>query len=234
MIVFVNGGFKTGSTWLYTCVRFLTGGRPVPEHFQREGWGNSGVAEDRLPEFLAEVGPQGPHTYAKSHYADVETRDLLLEDSNTRTLLMHRDAADIVVSAYHHRVRHGEVNESVTFDEFFWRDEAPNGVSTLRGIEQYRSTWAVDSPRLWATSYERFHADHLAELQRLSDFFGFTVEPGALEWIAKRTEFGNWKEKTGSKHLRRGAVGEGVEVCTPEMLELIEKSVPPIDPKIYG
>ncbi len=229
MIVFVNGGFKTGSTWLFTCVRFLTGGQPVPDHFQREGWGNSGVAEDRLPEFLAELGPADEITYAKSHIDDPVLRELLTGDVNTRTLLMHRNAPDIVLSAYHHRIRHGELDPSVSFEEFFWRDDQPSGRSTLRGIASYREAWAEPHDRVWATSFERFSEDHLGELERLRAFFGFTVKPGALDWIAERTEFGNWKAQTGSDHLRTGRVGEGAERCDEDMLQLIDESVPPID-----
>lgn len=229
MIVFVNGGFKTGSTWLFHSVRFLTGGQPVPDDFQREGWGNSGVAEERLGEFLEAHGPRDEITYAKSHYDDPEIRDLLQADEHTRTVLMHRDAADIVVSAYHHRIRHGEVDPAVSFDDFFWRDELPNGRSTIRGIEQYRTTWAHAHDRVWATSYERCTQDHRGELDRLAAFFGWDIKPEALDWIVDRTQFDNWKARTGSDHLRTGRVGEGHEVCSPEMLDLIAASVPPID-----
>ena len=133
---------------------------------------------------------------------------------------MTRSPGDVVVSAFHHFIRVGNLPEETSFSEFFWKDKGPSGQSVVRNLLRYQATWD-DTPtdRVFRTTYEDFHADASREVGRLGAFCRIEMSPAQIETIVRTTSFDNWKSATGTQHLRKGLVGESASVLSDEMSE---------------
>ena len=115
---------------------------------------------------------------------------------------------DIIVSAYHHCMRLGQVEAEVSFDEFFWRDEVPNGRDVAANHCAYMRTWWPEDPRIFRTTFEKLKSDPVREIRRLSGFLGAGSTQDDILRVVDSSDFEKRKSRTGSTHLRKGAVGD--------------------------
>lgn len=217
-----NGNFKAGSTWLYQIVRLVTGALPVPDDLQREGWGSSAILLENIPKLLArETG----EFFAKAHFGGSAERATLEEYfPNLKVYIMTRDLSDSVLSAFHHYKRLGQVPDQWTLVDFFESAKAPSAKSVIRRLVEYQTTWQNTSPTspAFMTTYESLHESPMREVLSLAAFAGAEIDEARAEQIVQTTEFDNWKDRTGTKHLRSGIVGESSSALSQEMHDLVE------------
>lgn len=212
-----NGDFKSGSTWLLNVVRRIVDADDIPMELQRDGWSNTSIEIGSIGELLAAY--PNSSFLSKSHYRQPDERDRILSfKDDVRVYTMTRSPGDVIVSAFHHFIRVGNLSESTEFDEFFWRDRGPSAQSVVRNLMRYESTWsAAPADLVFRTTYEKFHANSGAEIQRLGSFCDVELTLAEVSKIAETTSFSNWKSATGTPHLRKGLVGESLSVLTNEM-----------------
>ncbi|MEM9017559.1 MAG: sulfotransferase domain-containing protein [Verrucomicrobiota bacterium] len=226
MVIICNGAFKSGSTWLYQIVRKLVDGiEKVPESFQNERWGNeiSSVAPDKVEAFLAEYADSQTTYLTKNHLARRSFVPLVTQThvKTVKLFNIRRDVRDVVVSAYFHHERRNPTGRN--FEEFY---EAM-GQEIARRVDVYHRKWDVESPNIFATSYEEMLHDPVEVVTRIAKFLGLELERERIEEVCEETSFGKWKAKTGSDHLRKGIIGDWKNYLSAEDVEKLRETAGP-------
>jgi len=220
-----NGGFKTGSTWVYALARDLLRSRDLPSHLRREDWKNSSFAFERTDEVLEFVEQSGGRYHAKVHFNRPAERERLLEAGDfLKVLTVLRDPRDIVVSAFFHYERHKKVDPETTFAEFFWAERKISAASVLRRYREYAETWAIDSPNVFRTSYERLSSAPGVEVRRLANTLGVHVSNEKVANTVSRSSFENMGGGVVVGHRRKGTVGDHESHFTEDMHRHFEQN----------
>jgi hypothetical protein len=223
MLIVCNGAFKSGSTWLFRIVKVIIQGKPIPPEFHSsEEWHGLNIASDKLSKFLEKVDYKNEDYVCKSHYDNVNIRNLLLAYDDVYILNIKRDIRDVIVSAYYYLDRKEGVKR--TFEEFYWE----KGRSLIGFINQYHEIWHNIDRKIYVSSYQRLHEDFDNEVQRIFGFLNYDLKPGDLERLREKTSLETsrklWKEDANpseERFFRKGIIGDWKNHFTP----VIEKDL---------
>lgn len=232
MLVICNGAFKSGSNWLYRIVKLIIPGKPIPSEFHAEKeWHGISIASNKLSEFLGQVDYKNENYVCKSHYDDVNIRNLLLSFDGVYILNIKRDIRDVIVSAYYYRNRKDGVKR--TFEEFYWE----KGRSLIRFINQYHDIWQNINGKIYVSSYQKLHEDFDNEVSRIFNFLNYNLKPKDLELLREKTNLDSlrrlWKEDSkppDKRFFRKGVTGDWKNHFTPS----IEKDFNKINQKLHS
>jgi hypothetical protein len=221
MLIVCNGAFKSGSTWLFRIAKLIILSKPIPSEFHSfEKWHGQSIASDKLSEFLEKVDYKNENYVCKSHYDDVNIRELLLSFNGVYILNIKRDIRDVIVSAYYHYNKEDGVKR--TFEEFYWE----KGQSLIRFINQYHDIWQNINGKIYVSSYQKLHEDFDNEVRRIFNFLNYNLKPNDLELLREKTSLETsrklWKEDSkppDERFFRKGVIGDWKSHFTP----LIEK-----------
>lgn len=224
MLVYCNGAFKSGSTWLYSIARNLRKGKNLPEGYQNPNQNAVGISHDRLEDFLASVDYAKTNYVVKAHLATVKGRELLEGRPNVKILTIERDIRDVAVSSYYHYLRLGKIKG--TFEEYFW----VGGERTIRRVLRYHRVWAPTSPSIYKTRYESLLENFEAEIVNLAEFVGVTLSPADMERVKDNTSLSASQKRERDKKgddeeiyfFRKGTSGQWTDYLTAPMLDRIE------------
>ena len=226
MLVLANGAPKSGSTWLYEIVKRLLSAAPMPDRYLMPAPEDPPpgyeplVAPQKLPE-LIKSGATHSHNYvSKTHLFAKRYVRLLLADSSVRILDIHRDVRDALVSHYHDMIRTGHWSEAKGFERYYWSI----GRYKSYQVRQFHRAWAVNSPQVYVSSFERLKSDFPGEVKRIAEFLGLKLNDDQVEQIREQTSLGQlrkaWAEEGDARprFFRKGTVGEWKSVFKDEML----------------
>lgn len=219
MLVICNGAFKSGSNWLYRIVKLIIPGKPIPSEFHAEKeWHGISIASDKLSEFLEKVDYKNENYVCKSHYDDVNIRNLLLSFDGVYILNIKRDIRDVIVSAYYHHNREDGVER--TFEEYYWK----KGRSLIGYINRYHNIWHNIDRKIYVSSYQRLHEDFDNEVHRIFSFLNHNIKPDDLGLLRKQTNLESlrrlWKEDSKpseERFFRKGIIGDWKTHFTPSI-----------------
>lgn len=183
MLLVNNGSFKSGSSWLGAIIRRLKRFHSPPDDYLDKHWENPHIPEARLASFLRTCDIGENDYYIKSHYAKPSSQSLLLGDPRVRVVLITRNLADVVVSAYFHFRRTAGTTD--TFAEYFWT----RGRLVANTVLRYDKLWAVSSPHVFRTTYAALQESPHEELRRLSAFILADADAAMIDAIIAETEF---------------------------------------------
>ena len=141
MLVFSNGAFKCGSTWLFNILTSLRKFEPPEAEFLTKGNAkHPSIAARRLGDYLAAGDYRSRDVISKNHLEKPQHREMLLANESLRVFCMTRDSRDVIVSAYYHDQRKKRFDGS--FAEYYWQE----GRTILPRLMLYRSTWSRRPP----------------------------------------------------------------------------------------
>ena len=158
-----------------------------------------------------------------------------------RVVYVVRDGRDVAVSYYHHKLRRKHLDPGTTFSSFLPRFIAgeADGYGTWG---DHVTSWldrreALDG-RLLTLLYEEALADPRGEVQRVLEFLGAPVAPGAVEAAVEANRFEQMRrretesafhERQGDKFfVRRGIAGEWRETFSEADLALFDRAFGPV------
>lgn len=225
MLVYSNGAFKSGSTWLYAIARNIRKGCPLPDGYQNPNQNAAGVLREQLEDFLTNVDYATVDYVLKAHLSTVKGRAMLEGRPNVRILTIERDIRDVAVSAYYHYLRLGKIKG--TFEEYFWT----GGERTVRRVLRYHRVWAPTSSSIHKTTYEALLEDFEKEISRIADFLEVTLSTADLQRVKEATSLSVSQKRERNKKgenkeiyfFRKGTAGQWTDYLTPPMLKRIEE-----------
>ena len=241
MLVLANGAFESGSTWMRaiigSIIRAATGSQfnKVPYEFRSPLFPKKGVwlDENKIDTFLASGLHREENYLSRGHIFSVKARDFLISDSDVYVFNISRNLGDTLVSHYYHLIRQGKLREDYAqkenipegFDKYYWRF----GRYKAYQLVTYHEVWDVDSPQIFASTYERLKSSFDSEIKAMGTFIGFDLTDEHILKIKQETAISNMQKARGQDKLaehkrffRKGVVGEWKTHFTPEMLPDLE------------
>lgn len=157
----------------------------------------------------------------KNHFGEYHQRDLLLHHPRVVALVIERDLADVVVSAYHHYQLYEQYEGS--FEHFYWG----KGRDVAQRVWAYYQCWRVDTTTVYRTSFEQLKVDFETECERLGDFLKIELTANRIAEIKEATSFKKMKDtmrarKGEARFYRKGEVGDGERYLSPRMQQDLE------------
>lgn len=202
MLIIANGGFKSGSTWLFNILQEMTGYSSLPEDYQNSGWINPSIHPDKLAAALGEVDHLNRDSLVKNHFGKKEQRDLILKTPNVVVFDIHRSLSDVVVSSYYHFKN--ELGFTEDFPSFYWK----HGRFIALSGEAYHRLWRLDSPQVYVSSFEELKTNFDEEVRRIAAAIGISLEEEDVDRIHKKTSLSALREKyNDSTFFREGGSG---------------------------
>jgi hypothetical protein len=221
MLIVSNGAFKSGSTWLYNILVELTVYPAPPVEYLNPEWRNPSIVPDRLSVLLQTLTPDTNYL-VKNHFGKSHERDLLLSNPHVRVLDIQRDLRDVVVSAYYHaRRKEGYTSD---FNTYYWE----HGRKTAQEVVRYHELWAVNSPQVYVSSYERLHEQFAEEVSRIATFLNRSVSADQIDRIHEITTLDSLRERyheqdQSQKFFRKGIIGDWQNHFDEAMLADLDK-----------
>ena len=223
MLIIANGAFKSGSTWQYRILKELTQFADIPEQYQA-GWINPSIDVNTIERFLDEVDIVHEDYLTKNHIESPGMRDLLLQNEHVRIFNIERDIRDVLVSAYHHKMRIHDV--TMDFDEYMQED----GFQIARHVLSYHRMWNTpQSKHYFIGSYEALHHDFENEVQGMADFLDIALTKTELQSIKEKTSIQQLRvsydesdKPAGERFFRKGQIGDWVNYFDETLLEQLQ------------
>jgi len=193
LLIISNGGFKSGSTWLFNIASQLTSAKPVAKEFCNPEWVNPSLHHRRLSHTLASIDFHSRNFICKNHFGNQHHRNLLLRDQDIKVLQITRDYRDVVVAMYHHFKN--QQGYDIGFERFYWR----TGRMRLQRVAAYNQIWEPPATNLFQTRYELLHSAFDSEVQRLGEFLNVTTENKVLSRLRASTSIESLRRKYGDR-----------------------------------
>jgi hypothetical protein len=221
MLIVCNGAFKSGSTWLYCLLRFLSPRvDPLPPEFREEGeWNGETIRAGKLPDFLQQVDLKNRNYIFKSHYDSGRERDLLLAHPETVVFNIRRDLRDVIVSAYFHFKR--LQNETRSFADYYWHA----GRALIPYLKGFHDLWRPRPGKVYLSSYERLQADLEAEIRRIARLLKVKLSGEKMALMVRELSLDSLRERwhesdrpEQERFFRKGIVGDWKNHFSAEML----------------
>ncbi len=224
MLIIANGAFKSGSTWQYRILKELTGFEDIPEAYQA-GWINPSIDMNTIERFLNEVDITSNNYLAKNHIESIMMRDMVLKNEHVRIFNIERDIRDVLVSAYHHKMRTHDIE--LSFADYM----AEDGFQIARHVLSYHRMWnAPQSRRYFIGSYEALHHDFENEVRAMADFLNIAVSDEQLQSIHEKTSIQQLRvayneddKSTNDRFFRKGEIGDWVNYFDESLLEQLQR-----------
>jgi hypothetical protein len=160
-----------------------------------------------------------------------------------RFVYVVRDVRDVALSAYHHECMIGAVD----FDLGEYLDRFLAGQARFGSWFRHLESWWPhrNDPNVLFLRYEEVVADLPAAVRRLAGFLGFEVREEDMPRIAERSGFRFMKEhgrkfdprlrrtsQSPREFIRRGQVGEGAAVWSPEQRDRLAGRLAALERKV--
>lgn len=184
MIIFDNGAFKSGSTWLMHLALQLRPCVEPPQQYWNPAWKSRpaySVAHGRLLEFLRDPSIRGQDIMVKFHHSSRRGRNAMLAHPEARVLNIRRDLRDVVVSAYHHQIK--ARGNPIDFEQYYWG----HGRAITWKLLHFHHRWDIRSPRYLRLEYEELLADFPTQLRRLAAFLDVAIDDRRVSEIQLAT-----------------------------------------------
>ncbi|KAM6432645.1 uncharacterized protein O9250_000039, partial [Rhynochetos jubatus] len=218
--VILAGYPKTGTNWLGQMVREL---ESTDAKYTEEEMKDRIDAEKKLETFpRLEFGDPGIYERMKK----LPSRRIILThlpphllppsilQSKAKILVLVRNPKDTAVSYYHFYNNMPVLPSFASWDEYF--AAFMNGKVAWGSYIDHLVEWNkfIDHERIMMITYEELKEDQVLGMERIADFFGFSLREEDFPRIAKKTSFQAMKEKSKETHgkfgdilFRKGVVG---------------------------
>ena len=225
MLIFCNGAFKSGSTWLHAIVKEILELKKnhleeIPQRFWLHKNSPTKIIESKLVNFLEEYENEIKDKYflTKSHFFQKETHTRLYP-KDVIFLFIRRNIKDAVVSHYHHLNNTNKIKLSFNFYYYLiGRYKAHEIIIFNKICDQYH-------PKERFYSFENLKNNFEKEVLRISISIGIKeLSEDEISYIKNQTSLGNMREKSklklsnyypvkdnlNYKQFRKGQIGESL------------------------
>ena len=236
-VVFIAGLPKSGTTWMAQLIDAVPGYK-----FRRPQDPDNCVSNHDVCNAVFAGLPWDLYSVVKLHTRATPANLAVIGKYNLRTVVMYRDPRDQCVSRYFHVLaepnhRHHQFYNEVSKEESLMHCLEITVEESIPWIRDWLSTIMQHPDRFHVVRYEDLHADAVAVLMRILDFYGIHVPvkqaTAILERIAAKTKFDlqanlRWGKGTARKgivgdwrnHFSEGHVQRFKEACGKFLIEL--------------
>lgn len=219
MVIFCNGSFKSGSTWIFNLLKEIRPCDEIPQEFLNRNWVNDSLLKDKIGEFC-EYYPKNVGDYVfKTHFRKKFLLNHFLENEFIFIVHSTRDYRDVIVSAYFHYLNRGVID--CGFEEFYWR----KGRYILYVWSRYDLEWEgiAGHERFKSISFESLKDDFSTVVRDLAGFVGVEESECDISSLVDRTSLGSLRDAYkgkgggGQSHFRKGKVGDWKNFLTEKI-----------------
>ncbi|XP_073528787.1 sulfotransferase 6B1-like [Phyllobates terribilis] len=147
----------------------------------------------------------------------------------TKILLILRNPKDTAVSYFHFLNNNPVLPTMRSWDSFF--DDYITGNVIYGSYFDYTLGWEkhIDDGNLLVLTFEEMKADLLAELKKISEFFGINLTDEQFQKVQEKSTFKSMKEKSDKTHgnmgkvfFRKGEIGDWKSLFTEEQSKQVD------------
>lgn len=228
--IYISSYSRSGTTWTQLLLyQLTTSGAMDFEHlFDVSPWLYYSALRNELP-----AQPPEPRIL-KTH----DAYDFFAPATKGRFIFVYRDGKDVLVSFYHHKINvKGYTGSFAQHFKEFIHNEDYNWFYHLRDWAENKNNLPILYIR-----YESLKQDFDNTVQRIVEFCDLKIDTSILQRSKERTQFAFMKQhasqlgpkpehvycsKTGgytvkdpSAFIRKGSIGEGEQILTPEQKQI--------------
>ena len=218
ILVFSNGNFKSGSTWVTAIINELLKNKKniFPKKF-RHPKHNNWINRYKIREFIFSKHFKTKDKWiSKSHiYQKKLISEITRYQRNIKVINIERNLEDVIVSHYFHLMNLGKIDKG--FKEYF------NNWGRYKAIQyiNYNKAWKHYDFCL-KLKYEDLKKSQEDTINKIAKYLN--IKSYDIESIIKETNISNLRKKSKEKDLneedwffRKGVVGDGKKYFTEEM-----------------
>lgn len=210
MLIVSNGAVKSGSTWLFKILKYISSAKSVQDKYQHPTRKRSSILYKDLKNLVNDGKYHNEDIIIKNHFGSIEIRDFLLSEEKIKVFDISRNIKDVTVSAYYYLKEKYSVYNDLSFDKFYWS----KGRLIANKVRNHHSVWnSADGVNYYCSSYSKLSTDFESEIKRIASVLNIGIGKEEIVDIKEKTSIDYLKENDNKesidsgKFFRKGGVG---------------------------